>query len=181
MKKLAILFSFVILVVTLTGCVPGARNNNVGPSGDLVLPTKAGETSGTTELDIPDISHKDFKDDIAGLCEYLEKSYAVYGDKVQMSYDVIDAKDGYRYLFRYNKATVQVEVYEYDLENLSESAKTILENAKNDGKITIVDKEVEAVLSDNGKYLMIYQDSNAEESNKEQKERVIGLFKAFHA
>ncbi|WP_099205118.1 hypothetical protein [Scatolibacter rhodanostii] len=181
MKKIAVLITSLILVFTLTGCMPTNRNSaNATASVDLVLPTKAGEASGQEEIDLPKISDTDFKDDMAGLCEYLEKTYSVADEKAQMSYDVIEAKDGYRYLFRYNKSTVQIEVYEFDLENLTEEAKTNLENVKANGKLKVIEKEVDAVLSNSGKYVMIYQDQSKEEANAVQKERVIDLFKTFH-
>ncbi len=179
MKKIVLACLSLVLVFALTGCMP-SNTTNATAKVDLVLPTKAGAESGQEELDIPQVTDADYEDTIEGLCQYLEAGYAVADEKVQMSYDVIDAVDGYRYLFRYNKTGVQVEVYAYDLQNLTDAAKQNLAKLKETGKLQIVEREVDAVLSDNGKYVMLYQDGNQAEANTAQKERVIALFKAFH-
>ena len=180
MKKFAVMLISLFMVFSLTGCMP-SNQNNATASVDLVLPTIAGEESGQEVLDIPEISDADYDDNIDGLCQYLTDAYAVAGDKTQMSYDVIGAADGYRYLFRYNKSSVQVEVYAFDIKQLSEEAEQNLESVKANGMLKVIDREIRAVISDSGKYVMIYQDSSAEEANQTQRERVIQLFQAFHS
>jgi len=78
-----------------------------------------------------------------------------------------------------NNESVTVELYEYDLSNLGEEANTVIASVKESGKFTLLEKEVEAYLSDSGKYLMIYTDTKNEEENLAQKEKAIELFQAF--
>ena len=116
-------------------------------------------------------------DTLEGLCEYLADGLAFAGDPVEMSYKEIGAIAGVRYRFTYNGSTVQVELYEFDLENLDEKGKACLDSVKDTGKFTVLDNEVPAIL--NGKYLMIYTDTSKKDENTAQKERVEQLFADF--
>lgn len=116
-------------------------------------------------------------DTLEGLCEYLADGLAFAGDPVEMSYKEIGAIAGVRYRFTYNGSTVQVELYEFDLENLDEKGKACLDSVKETGKFTVLDNEVPAIL--NGKYLMIYTDTSKKDENTAQKERVEQLFADF--
>ncbi len=116
-------------------------------------------------------------DTLEGLCEYMAEGLAFAGDPVEMSYKEIGAIAGVRYRFTYNSSTVQVEFYEFDLDNLDEKGKACLDSVQEKGVITVLDNEVPAVL--NGKYLMIYTDTSKKEENTAQKERVEKLFLDF--
>lgn len=116
-------------------------------------------------------------DNLEGLQEYMAEGLAFAGDPVEMSYKEIGAIAGVRYRFTYNGSTVQVEFYEFDPDNLDAKGKECLDSVKEKGKLTVLDKEVPAVL--NGKYLMIYTDTSKKEENTAQKERVEQLFLDF--
>lgn len=116
-------------------------------------------------------------DTLEGLCEYMENGMAITGDPVEMSYKEIGAIAGVRYRFSYNGSTVQVELYEFDLDNLDEKGRECLDSVEEKGKFTVLDNEVPAVR--NGKYLMIYTDTSKKDENNAQKERVEGLFRDF--
>ena len=105
------------------------------------------------------------------------------GERVQMEYGVIGAKNGYKYVYTYGNATVQLEVYEYDLENLSETAQTILESVETQGSFELLEKQIPAMLSGDGRFMLIYTDNRIEkdEENKVHKEHVVECFKAFAA
>ena len=45
----------------------------------------------------------------------------------------------------------------------------------------MLDDQVPALLSDNGKYMMIYTDADDSEENTAQRERVAALFQGFKA
>ena len=51
-----------------------------------------------------------------------------------MSYDVIGAENGYKYVYRYADSAVQLEVYEFPAE-LSETAKALLDAVRADGTL----------------------------------------------
>ena len=116
-------------------------------------------------------------DTLEGLCEYLADGLAFTGDPVEMSYKEIGAIGGVRYRFTYNGSTVQVELYEFDLQNLDAKGKECLDSVQEKGQFAILDKEVPAIL--NGKYLMIYTDASNKDENTAQKDRVEQLFMDF--
>lgn len=116
-------------------------------------------------------------DTLEGLCEYMAEGLAITGDPVEMSYKEIGAVGGVRYRFTYNGSAVQVELYEFDLDNLDEQGKKCLDSVGEKGEFTVLDKEVPAVR--NGKYLLIYTDTSDKDENTAQQERVAQLFMDF--
>ena len=108
----------------------------------------------------------------------MEANYAVTGEKEEMSYQEIGAIGGFRYLFTYAGSSLQVEFYQFDLENLDEKAQACLDSVKAQGTFTVLDNQVPAVLSDNGRYLMIYTDAGDSEESTAQRQRVEELFRA---
>lgn len=178
-KKIALGMLSVLLVLSMASCA-GAPTEKLGT---LTLPGEETDSSASSSIGesvpLEEMKDTEVEDNLKGLCEFLEGNYAVSGDKTQMSYEVIGAADGYKYRFLYNGKTVQVEVYEYNLEDLNETAKRDLDSIKQNGNFTVLDQQVEAVLADNGKYTMVYSDDSGEEKNNIQKERVLGLFRSF--
>ena len=81
-----------------------------------------------------------------------------------------------------------IELYEYDLNNLNDTAKSVINSVKKDGSFVILDlPAVTAYLSDNGKYMMIYTDNSIDKKNPDEnsdsykhREQVIENFKEFH-
>lgn len=173
----------ITLVFAFTGCMPSGNSTNAVAKDELVLPTKRVESEESEKeemiLDIKEVSEKDFDKNIEGLCEYLAANYSVVGEKVQTSYDVINAKDGYRYYFKYNKSVVQLEVYEFDLENMDKETEDNLKLVKETGKLKVVEAEVDAVINDEGNFVMLYIDASKDQTNIDQKERTVELFKKF--
>ncbi len=183
LKRLFALGAAVLLVLSLSAC--GAPVEQIET---LVLPEEmeASQVSGEEGAEPvatpkPPVKLEDCEDSLEGLCKYLEGNYAVAGEKVEMSYKEIGAVGGFRYKFRYQNSTVQVEIYEFDTENLDETGKSCWNSAKEKGFITVLEKEVPVVLSLNERYLLIYTDTKNEEANKKQKETVTELFRGFYA
>jgi len=161
-KKLFVLLFSVLTLLSLTACggpVQSLPKLELPEDGEIVM-SKIGRPN---TLD--------------GLCEYLAEGLAFAGDPVDMSYKEIGAVAGVRYRFTYNGSTVQVELYEFDLDNLDEKGKNCIDSVKENGKFTVLDNEVPAVL--NEKYMMIYTDTSKKEENMAQKERVEQLFMDF--
>ena len=100
-KKLMALVLAAALCVSLAACaVPQTSADKL-------------ETSSTTEdgeAVAEDKDPADYETDIQGLCKFFEESGLTAGEKVQMSYDVIGAVNGYKYAYSYNDASVQVEL-----------------------------------------------------------------------
>lgn len=179
-KKIAAALLAALLILSFTACGSGATTSV--PS--LVLPGEGSSAESSSLSESSEVSMTeaaDVEDNLDGLSKYLKGNYAVTGEKVTMSFDVIGAVNGYKYAFTYNTKNVLVEIYEFDLDNPNEEGKACLGSVKEKGTFTVLEKEVSAVISDNGKYIMIYTDNEADEKNVTQKERVLDLFKGFKA
>lgn len=191
MKKILALTAAAALALTLAACggspeqlptltVPGEESASSAASA--VSGAESSSASGSEESSQAprqEILESEFEDTLEGLCQYLEQNHAVTGDKIEMSYKEIGAIGGFRYKFLYNGSTVQAEFYEFDLENLDEKGRDCLDSVKAEGKFTVLDNEVPATLSNNGKYLMIYTDTNSDAKNTAQRENVQKLFQEF--
>lgn len=179
-KKLLALAAATCLALSLAAC--GSSGTSL-PS--LTLPgsessvVSGGEASEASALE--PVADTDFSDDLEGLCQFMEANYAVTGEKEEMSYQEIGAIGGFRYLFTYAGSSLQVEFYQFDLENLDEKAQACLDSVKAQGTFTVLDNQVPAVLSDNGRYLMIYTDAGDSEESTAQRQRVEELFRGFKA
>lgn len=163
-KKVLILLSALLFTLSLTGCAGQVEKV------DTLEPVSSG-------IDWAPAEAAGFDDNLDGLCKYMEANRAVTGEKVEMSYREIGAVGGVRYRFKFDGGTVQAEFYEYDLDNQDEKAKECLGSVQEQGRFTILGNEVPAVL--NGKYLMIYSDTDRDEANTAQKEQVEKLFQEF--
>lgn len=179
MKKIAVIALALCMALTFTGCLGGGGNQG-GSVAKLEIPTEKDPDGKDIEIEPELVSDKDFEDNIDGLSSYLEENYCIAGDKIEMSYDVIGADAGYKYVFTYNKKAIQVELYEYPDSNLNALAQTVMDSIKENGMFPVLDKEVKGILSDNEKYIMIYTDADEEEVAA-QKERTTELFKVFKA
>lgn len=179
-KKIILTVSVLVMIFALSAC--GTTGQSLT---ELVLPGEGTETSGASgveeKVDLEAIKASDYDDTLDGLREYMKDSYIVTGDAVEMSYDVIGATGGYKYQFTYRTSTVQVELYSFDPDNLSDTARENLNSIKENGTFTVLETEVSAYISDNGKYIMIYSDASSDEENKQQQERAVELFKSFYS
>ena len=176
-KKLLLMITAIITAMLLSSCAGGGQQ-----LPELVLPDEGAESSGSlAEPELDDIKDSDYADDIEGLKTYMKDIHAVTGDPVEMSWEVIGADGGYKYSFTYRTSNVQTELYSFDLDNLTDEAEASLKSIREDGKFTVLETEVNAYISDSGKYVMIYTDASNDAENTEQKDRVVESFQAFHA
>lgn len=166
MKKLLPIILCAAIVFSVSGCVSrGAQLDSLS-------------TDNVPKAD--SVKVDDYENNLDGLEKYLKKrAFLPDIDGTDMSYDMIGAKAGHRYMFTLNGSTVTAEFYEYDLENLNSEAKTTIESVKKDGKFELLGISTDATLSDNGKYLMVYTDYSGEELNTTRKEDVLKAFKAY--
>ena len=157
-KKLLAVLLAALLCVSVTACA----NNSSSSTAVATLETSSTASEGET-------------------AESTDKDPAGYDDeKVQMSYDVIGAENGYKYVYRYADSAVQLEVYEFPAE-LSETAKALLDAVRADGTFKVLDNTVPGYLSNDGRFLLIYTDakSEKEDANKTHKEHVLECFNTF--
>ena len=136
------------------------------------------------------VKQSDYNNDLEGLEKYLNALGYIPDDckPVEMTLcSVIGAKDGDRYIFNVNGTNVAIELYEYDTDDLNEDAQRVLDEIKETGKFHVFkDKSIDgdntypAIISDNGKYMMIYNDPSKETQNITQKNTVEATFKSFY-
>lgn len=174
MKKIIALVLAVMLVLSLCACMPNSRGPKIQEVTDPTNPES--------------IKYTDYADSLDGLCNYFADMGYVYAlpddatgdeikDPVVMKADIIGADEGYKFTYIYGSSTIVLELYSY-----TDTNSKFYKQAKSEGKITVAEDldegTVDAVLSDNGKYLMIYNDS---EENAEREALVTEAFKGFYA
>lgn len=186
-------FIAAILCVGLIAAVSTGCAYKDALSKDNTATTQATEAAGSATKDEPKAA--DFKDNLEGLINYFtELEYLAMKDGkldestvTVMDASLIGAKEGKKFVTAYGGKAVTIELYEYDVKNLNDTAKAVVESVKNSGEFTILDlPSVKANLSDNEKYLMIYADSSIDDAkpdkesdNYKHREEVIKNFKSF--
>lgn len=178
MKKLVLLTIACMLTVLFTAC-----GSSTGSKPEL------SSTASMAADGLPDT--------FDGLCDYLKGNGIISGDPIGMNAEIIGANAGRRYSATYDGGDIIVELYEFDMEKLAAIAKEKnydlakltelatrnLESIRNDGSLQILsDREnIPAILSNNGKYVMIYSDQNTNENHVAQQQKAQTLFKEFKA
>lgn len=176
MKKILAFAMVVLMVLTLGACASSSSSSQTKVESITDAISTPDETAGT----------KEYSDDLRGLCDYMADANCVYAlpestedekmtDPVAMEANLIGADEGYKFTYTYEGGTVVVELYSY-----SDFDSEWYKQAKNEGKITIsteIDNGTfDAVLSDSGKYLMIYSDSK---DRTDREAEIIKVFKSF--
>lgn len=112
----------------------------------------------------------------------LNKDKLVPDSATDMQNEVIGAISGYRFTIELEGGNALVEFYEFDKDNLNDSAKRVINEVKKNGYFNMLDiSNVNAQLSDNEKYLMIYNDAKSEGDNpdsahKERRDKITKIF-----
>ncbi len=169
MKNKLLIFVITIFGILMTACGAGdIRENN------------ALNESGTANVNST-ISDENYENNLHGLTQYLLDNEYISGEVTKMSAGIIGAQDGYKYEFKYNRFGVAVELYEYDLNNLNDKAISIIDQINQNGKFTIQNIEVPAIMSKNGKYMMVYKTYSNSDNSLKRKDEVTNAFLNFKA
>lgn len=166
LRKLAALLMAAVLLIAFSAC--GVQGWQDGASG-----------TGSEAESSSEAAAGDYEDSLQGLCDYFTEKGYVSGEKTDMEAQIIGAEAGVKYTFPVSKITVNLEIYEFDPENLNEIGKETIESVKTNGYFTVLGTQVNAVLSDNGKYLLIYAEAKESDEITAQKEAVIADFKVY--
>lgn len=181
MKKIfAALLCAAFIAITATGCGQDALYENSQAE------TQATEQEAEKE---PEISDADFKDNLDGLHDYFVAKEYIGKDleATKMDAQLIGAEKGNKYQV---SKDLTIEIYEYAKTSTADEvskANEVLSKVKETGKLYVVGgKDVNAYVSDNGKYLMIYSDKSINDEKPNEKagsyilrEETIKDFKAF--
>ena len=164
MKKKVILAAMAAaLVLGLTAC---------GGTAATVPELDTGKT-----MELKDVE----KTGLAGMCEYLEGNGTIAGEYVEMKADIIGAKDGRKYAFQFEGGTVLVELYEFDPDNLDETGKETVNHIRENGTFIVMEQEVPAKISENGKYIMTNSDTSTDERHANETQKLERLFEEYAA
>lgn len=187
--KIAMVSAALLLVGALSAC--GVNVDTVssedGTTSNVIMSSNPNpdqpEGGDAASSEKPKLSDADVDDTLDGLCKFLADHGGVSGDAAQMAPEFIGAKSGVQYKFSYEGTNnVVVELYEYDPENLDETAQAVQESVKKDNSFMVIGQQVtDAYLSDSGKYLMIYKDTQGGEKNELHKQEIVQAFQSFKA
>lgn len=177
MKKIvSIILILTVCMFTLTAC-------GVGDVGDVTYMNSQQEQQNAEtqqEVDEYQANEPAKEPGLASMRTYFEyNGYVVQGSEQTVAADMIGATQGVRYGAQYGSSIFTIELYEYDINNLNDMAKTILGEADTTGSFIMLGENVPAVVSDNGKYLMIYSDTSTEQSNIDHQNQITDVFKAW--
>jgi hypothetical protein len=163
-KKLLALVLVLTLVFAFTGCTTGTA-------------AAATELTVSEEEKNPDMA--EYSNDYDGLVQYMKDCELIAGEGTDMSADFIGADKGQKFTYKYSETTITCELYEFNTDNISEKAQETIGSVKENGTFTALDKDVDAVLSDSGKFLMIYVNKSGDDVQKAFTERTNEKFKTF--
>ncbi|QEY35155.1 hypothetical protein FL966_08960 [Caproiciproducens galactitolivorans] len=169
MKKVLILALAIVMAGTMAACGMGDVGGTPAPASSSAASQPVSSAVSADSMD----------DNLSGLVKYLAANSVLFGNQEQMKADFIGAKKGVKYQFSYNgKDNVTVELYEFDT-SLNSTAQTVFDEIKAKGSFKMMSQEVPAVISDNGKYLMVYKDTVTSDQNQKRQDEVTKLFKEF--
>ena len=164
MNKGKVILAFSMIAVTLTGCGVGDVGGTENAGDEQVI-----------------VSQDGYENSLDGLCRLLSDNEVVSSDAKEMSAGFIGAQKGVKYQFKVKKSMVNAEVYDYGKEysQLDDSAKKIIDNAKANETIVIAGEEFPAVVSGEGRYLMIYNDLSSDKDNVSKANKAKEIVKNF--
>ena len=171
MKKIIAAILGAVTVVSLAGCAGSGQSLE--------------KLSTESAPDADTIKASDYANNLEGLEKYLVALDYIpkKSEPTEMLSNVIG-----RYNFIVDNATVIVELYEYDTDNIGEEGKRVIDEVKKNGEFYVFGEDTKldgneaypADLSDNGKYLLIYTDTSTDISNVQRKADFTEKVKAFY-
>jgi hypothetical protein len=167
MKFKKIIAAMLTICLLMLFCSCGVTSWQESSGGDT-----SSEVSEISQVD-KSISDKNYKDTLSGLCEYLAAAGIVSGESEAMEAEMIGAESG----VKYKTETATVELYEYDLKNLNEIAQDVISSVKENGSFTLMEYKADAVMSQNGKYPMVYKSTKDSDPNAQVAKDLFANFK----
>lgn len=164
-KMIAAVLMASFIAISAAGC---GYNDALEKASQATQQTTSATQQNATE-DETKVSDADYKDNFEGLCSYMmDKGYYTKDTKTtEMDSSFIGAKQGIKYSVSNELA---IEFYEYDTKNLNDKAKKIVNEVKSSNSFTIIEGYPvnAAYLSNNGKYLMIYNSTKIDKDKPDE-------------
>ena len=146
MKRIIAVLLSVLLLVSLAACTMGTDGTTLNQDPSAVEETKA-----------PKVDITKYKKDFDGMLQYLEDMELLSDKKdakTEMLAEIIGAKQGVRYKI---DSTNFVEFYEFDIDNLNDDAKALLNGIADGGTYKVLSLEdMKGDVSDSEKFVMLY-------------------------
>lgn len=177
MKRLFSIIAVTLLAAALlAGCSDNTPNTTVSDTSSAASDTESAAQSKTSD--------GKYDDSFDGFVQYMTDSGFVSGDPVDTTASAIGAVQGKRFTMSSGTAKIYVELYEFPTSNLSDTASTTIENARNDGTFSIYNytsatQNTVASVTEDGRFLMLYTDSSTSESNITNREEAVKTVKNF--
>ena len=181
MKKLGILAAAAVLTLSCTACGMGNVTTS-GASGAAVSSAASAVASSQAASSTVSVDPTKYDDSLQGLMKYMTACGYVEGNATKTEAQLIGAKAGYRYSGKVDgKQTVTIELYEYATSGVSSTGQKVLDSVKSNGSFTLFDKTIPAVLSNSGKYMMIYKDTDTGSTHTAHQKQAEENFKNYKA
>ena len=178
MKKF-LTYAFALLILIFTFSLTACGAGDVGDKSYMESQSAANEVNSQAESSQAqeDTTEMEKKPGIDAMADYFIAQGLIKEDtKQQVAPQVIGAKEGLRYTAQVGSSSFNIEFYEFDTNNLNETAEKTLNSIREAGQFELLNTKVNAVISNNGKYIMIYGDTSENEDNLAEKEKNTEIF-----
>lgn len=176
MKKF---LTFILLSAIFVFCLSACGAGDVGDKSYMENQSAASQVNSqaSSSQTQDDTTEMEKKPGIDALADYFMAQGLIKEDsKVEVAPQVIGAEKGCRYTAQVGSSTFNIEFYEFDINKLSETAEKNLVSIRETGQFEILNTKVSAVISSNGKYVMVYGDTSQSEDNLAEKEKNTDIF-----
>ncbi len=146
MKKLLVLLSILVMSFSLSACMTATTQQ----AATLTIEEGKAETSA-----------EDYEKNLDGLVDYMEDNQLIAGDGKEMAADLIGATEGLKFFYATETAQFSCELYEYDLENLTDIGTQTIDSIKENGSFMSLGNEISAVI--NEKFVMVFSTVSGED------------------
>ncbi|MDR1627448.1 MAG: hypothetical protein LBR79_01580 [Oscillospiraceae bacterium] len=157
-KKINLLILILIIPLIFSGC----------GEGDVGSPQESFEQSQVN------LDQNKYENNLEGLQNYLHDMDLISGQSTDMLSEIINAKKGIKYTFKYNNSNITAELYEF--ENVGDD---VFSQVNSKGTLNVLGKEVPATVSNNKKFLLIYSDKSTNGQNIDKANKIKEAVKNF--
>ncbi|MBQ1546571.1 MAG: hypothetical protein IIZ59_03460 [Clostridia bacterium] len=175
-KFISIIAAAAVALALLSGCDSdiSATQANSG-SNESQTQTMTGD--GTNGAD-------EYEKNLEGFIQYMSDNDFISGEGTELTSAAIGASSGRRFTVSTPVSRHTIELYEYT-DQTSDIAKKTIANAKKDGSFHLfestenVTQYTTAVVTDDGRFLMLYTDSSEGDGKNEQRQAAVEAVKNF--
>lgn len=177
MKKFLLsIFAVLLCLLSVSACGAG----DVGSAEYMAAKQQEQEQTNTPVEQSQLNSDPVWSNDFNGLLECFEyRGYVNADTKKATLADVIGAKEGYKYISKVGKNQFEIELYYFDVDNLSDKANNILNEINETGYFNMLDVNLKAVVSNDFKYMMIYKNKAEEQESLARFDELASTLKEF--